>query len=241
MKNKLLVFLKKNLIYIIAIVGLLVIGGLFLFFSNEAVDKVTTYDSEVKEEIYFYLAEQKFEYNSVFTFDKNKEIIELYMGDDKHVFMSEPIFYKDEVKTLFTSDMSVVHVRDNYIQKKINKFTNVYLDTDYYLESGTLDYKLGEVFFFDGEGMYFFLDTTRVEFGDEVFTLPAFSYIIYNYNKELYVYDYGVDSIKYFKNVDEDVIASNDSYTINCTNDEILYSGGSKLLVKNLDYLQKLK
>ena len=136
MKNKLLVFLKKNLIYIIAIVGLLVIGGLFLFFSNEAVDKVTTYDSEVKEEIYFYLAEQKFEYNSVFTFDKNKEIIELYMGDDKHVFMSEPIFYKDEVKTLFTSDMSVVHVRDNYIQKKINKFTNVYLDTDYYLESG---------------------------------------------------------------------------------------------------------
>ena len=67
------------------------------------------------------------------------------------------------------------------------------------------------------------------------------SYVNYQYDtKDLYIYNFSEDKV-YYENVSTDVLATTDNYTINLSSDSILINNKNKLLMKNFDYLKKLK
>ena len=68
------------------------------------------------------------------------------------------------------------------------------------------------------------------------------SYVNYLFNtKTLYIYNYNEDKIYSFNNVDEDVIVVSDYYKVNVSSDIIYVNKKEKLLMKNFNYLNKLK
>ena len=64
--------------------------------------------------------------------------------------------------------------------------------------------------------------------------------MIYNYNKELYVFNYDMQTMNYYENV-SDATASNEDYTINLSIDSLIMGDKTRLLLKNLEFLDSLK
>ena len=68
------------------------------------------------------------------------------------------------------------------------------------------------------------------------------SFVNYVYDsRELYIYNYDEKKIYYFDNISGNVFVSNDLYKVNLRADSLEINGKNKLLMKNFDYLKKLK
>ena len=67
-----------------------------------------------------------------------------------------------------------------------------------------------------------------------------FSFATYNFNKELYVYDYDDIAAEYYENIDT-VVADAEQYKINLTTDTFEVGDKSHLLIKNVGVLDSLK
>lgn len=97
-------------------------------------------------------------------------------------------------------------------------------------------------FLYDGADLYFFINPVVIQFGSTEISLSPFSYVTYNFNKELYVYDFESDVMNYYSDVSDVVLAKADSYTVNLSIDSLERDNDkSRLLMKNFSYLPKLK
>lgn len=241
MKKELYLRYKKVIPYIISCVVLAIILIIVYSFLNSAKEEIVTYKTKDGQKIYFYIEQAKYEYSSKITISSENEIIKLTTDGYEHDFDSEPIYYKDKKKLILSNDMSLIFTKENYIQKKVNKFTVINYDGSYRLISKNLDYPINDGFLFDGNDMYIFLNETTIKIGDHEIVLSPFSYARYNYNHELLLYNYDDDKIMYFESIDENVLASGDNYIVNLGIDAIIYKDGQKLLMKNFDFLKKLE
>jgi hypothetical protein len=216
-------------------------GIIYINILNSAKEEIVTYKTEEGQEIYFYIGEGKFEYTSQITMSSENEYIKLTTAGYEHEFDSEPIYFKNIKQVLFPNDMALVMTKNGFIQKRINNFTRILIDGSYYIQDKSLNYPINEGFLYDGNDLYFFLNETEIIVGNEKYVLPPFSYVIYNFNNELYMYDYSKDQMTHMKRVTQDVLAKHGEYTINLGIDGIIHKDGSKLLMKNFDYLKKLE
>lgn len=233
--------LNKYLPYIISAITILIVSVIYINILNSAQEEIVTYKTEEGQEIYFYIGEGKFEYTSQITMSSENQYIKLTTGDYEHYFDSEPIYFKNKKQVLFSGDMSLVMTKNGFVQKRINKFTRILIDGSYYIQDKSLNYAINNGFLFDGNDLYFFLNETEIYVGNTKYVLPPFSYVVYNFNDELYMYNYNEDKMTVLKRVTDDVLAKHGDYTINLGIDGIIHNDGSKLLMKNFDYLKKLE
>lgn len=235
-------FFKRNAIALLMTFGIfmILIGVVFIvFFMRKNVDQ---YKVE-KAQTYIYFDQMKFEYNTEMTLDASSGITKLKLDKEEVDLGSQPIFYKGLQKVIFPQEMAVVFPLTNGTQKKVPKFSQ--LDASEggtYIKNTKLNYSLETAFLYDGNDLYFFLEDTTISLGpDYKIVLPAFSYAVYNFNKELYLYHYEEDQMYYLAEVVDQVVASTDKYTINLSIDSLEYNQKSRLLMKNFSYLSKLK
>ena len=57
---------------------------------------------------------------------------------------------------------------------------------------------------------------------------------------ELYIFNYDMQTMDYYENV-SDATASNEDYTINLSIDSLIMGDTTRLLLKNLEFLDSLK
>lgn len=235
-------FAKKNirtLLVTFSIFLILIVAVCVVIFMRKNVNE---YKIE-KAKTYIYFDQMKFEYNTELTLDGSSGITKLKLENEEVELESQPLFYKGVKKVIFPKDMAVVFPLTNGAQKKIAQFSQLDgSEGGIYVKNKELNYPLETSFLYDGNDLYFFLEETTISLGtDYKLVLPSFSYAIYNFNKELYLYNYEEDQMYYLAEVNDEVVASTDKYTINLSIDSLEYKEKSRLLMKNFSYLSKLK
>ena len=103
MKKKIAKFIKKNYIWLILLLILLIVAIIFAFRGN--IDKVIIKDHN----LYQYTDGIKLEYTGEIMIDKeNDEITQLSVKDVVMELGTDPIYYEDEMKVLFPKNMAVM-------------------------------------------------------------------------------------------------------------------------------------
>lgn len=230
------IFNKKNIKWF-ALLLLLIIIILFFLLRKE-VDEV----SIENHDLYQYLSGVKVEYTGKIKINKDKnKIIKLSFKDINIDLDTTPIYYKGSKKVLFPKNMAVIYpiLGEQY---KINYYSTIYNDSDFiYVRDGSLKKNLVNSFIYDGDDIYFFIDSVTVSFGDWNHKVPPLSYIVADtLNNALYIYDRENDLYSSFSDVNSDVIISTNDYKVNASLDYMYYNNKTRLLIKDVDKLVNL-
>ncbi len=234
-------FVKEHMIPIFIVLCVIVIFIIVLLLMKNVKEELENYT--VKDaNLYQYFREIRRDYNTTLTISNEKEITELKINDETVELDSTPFYYQDEKKVLFPQQMSVIFPLANSLQKKIPYFTELDgTEMVSFLKNSNLEYQLFNAFLFDGNDMYFFPDGITIKFMDREISLSPYSYVIVNFNQEVIYYNYEMDIADVVENVTGDVLAVGDGYNINLSIDAVIYGEKSRLLLKNLEYLDNLK
>ena len=160
MKKKIAKFIKKNYIWLILLLILLIVAILFAFRGN--IDKVIIKDHN----LYQYTDGIKLEYTGEIMIDKETdEITQLSVKDVVMELGTDPIYYEDEMKVLFPKNMAVMFPLHGS-QYKVNYYTTVYRDLDdIYIEDRSLKRTLKDAIIYDGGDIYLVIDKRELEYG----------------------------------------------------------------------------
>ena len=194
--------------------------------------------------VYTWFNEEMISYDETaeLVFDRNNSATELRIDGKKQEIETTPFFYNDERKVLFPQEMSLIQPRMNNGQQ--NRIPSLaFVDGTSVtpkISFANFEQELGSSFLFDGSDLYFFINPVNLIVGEEEIELPVFSFATYNYNHELYVYNYDEGTAKYYENVDS-VKAMADAYMIDLVTDTYNINGKSRLLVQNVGALDLLK
>ena len=237
MKKKIAKFIKKNYIWLILLLILLIVAILFAFRGN--IDKVVIKDHN----LYQYTDGIKLEYTGEIMIDKETdEITQLSVKDVVMELGTDPIYYEDEIKVLFPKNMAVMFPLHGS-QYKVNYYTTVYRDLDdIYIEDRSLKRTLKDAIIYDGGDIYLVIDKSTVTIGKEKIDVSPLSLVVANtQNKVAYVYNYDKEELKEFKDLKDEVIISTDSYKVNASLDLMYYNEKSRLFIKSIDKLKNLE
>lgn len=236
MKEKMIKFFKKNYIWLIIILILIVVAILFAF--RGKMDEFSIKDHD----LYQYLNGIKVEYTGEIMIDKETdEITQLSIKDNVVDLDTNPIYYADEAKTLFPKNMAIIFPLHG-TQYKINYYSTVYRDLeDIYVEDRSLNKKISNAIIYDGGDIYYLIDESTVTVGEEVVKVSSLSFVVADtQNKVVYVYNYENDELFEYSDVESDVIISTDSYKVNASLDLMYYNDKSRLFIKSVDKLKNL-
>lgn len=195
------------------------------------------------EKVYINFGEERFDFTGNISMDDKDNVANVTIDGKETKLFSEPIYYKKKDQIILPTPYSVVFPKSSGRQFKVNYFTMVKKSNDnFYLKNNDLSTNVNNTFLFDGSDYYIFLNDSVVSFGDNEIEIGSMSYVNYIYDtKELYIYDYNDKKIYYFEDVTGNVFVSNDLYKVNLKSDTLEVNGKNKLLMKNFDYLKKLK
>lgn len=195
--------------------------------------------------LYSWANEERITYNNaelVFDTTKSNAASELKIDGKTVEIDSTPFFYEDERKVLFPQEMVIVRPRvNNGEQNRLPALS--FLDgtsTEPKVVYADVNEMVGAAFLFDGRDLYFFVNPVTLEVDGEKIPLSEFSYATYNFNHELYAYDYNSGAARYFGNANS-VKASTDKYSIDLVSDTFEVNNKSRLLVTNPGVLETLK
>lgn len=210
-----------------------------LFFANKELNTVKIKN----EKVYINFSEEKFEYEGNITLDHEKNITNIKLDNKEVNLYSEPVYYKKKAKLILPVNYSIVFPLNSGRQYKVNYFTTLEkIYNDYYLVGNNLKNNIDSAFLYDGKDYYIFVNNGTVMFNGININITPMSYVNYVYDdKELFIYNYEEDKIYYYSDIHGDVVFVNDKYKVNLSSDTIEIGGKNKLLMKNFDYLKKLK
>ena len=228
-------FWKKKNIKWFALFLIFIIAFSFFRFQK----KVDEYIVE-KHDMYQYFTGFRIDYKGTVKLNKEEEkITQITFGDDTVYLDSTPLYYVGEKKAIFPEAMSVVKPKEGS-QFRINYYTTVYQDLDYYsILDGKKNTKLVNSVLYDGKDLYFFIENVTISFGEKSFTLGPLSYIVVDtFNNTVEVYDYEKDEGIMYENISDEVFIQNDEYRLNASLDVMYYNGKSRLLIKDVSKLK---
>lgn len=235
--EKVVNFVKKHLKLVISIfiVVIAIIVGCILIFMRKNINEYKIKNAET----YIYFGDKRFDYNTELTLNAESGITKIKMNGQEVDLDSQPIYYKGMDKVIFPQEMSVVYPTTGQ-SYKIPRFTNMEIQNGTtYIDVSKMP--LNNVFIYDGNDLYFFIDDAKVIVGETQVDLSPFSYVMYNYNSELYIYNHRDDQMYYLPSVIDDVFVETNNYKLNLNIDSITYKNKEKLLIKNFAYLDLLK
>ncbi len=225
---------KDNIIKIIMLVAFLVVLIIVAIL-------LSYYKIEFFEDhsFYQYFSGKKVEYEGSFRLTNRNEITELRFKDLKVTLDSTPLYYKDvKSRVLLPKDMAIVYPLQTVKLYKLSYFTNVYSDGyDTYIEREKKQKSVQNAFLYDGNDLYFFLEDTTIVIDSQEYKVPALSYAIVEYNKNIELYNYEEDNCQIIETPNQEVIAKTDNYTISLSIDSVVSDRGNQLLIKKIESL----
>ena len=236
--------MKKKINRVSLIIGLLVfIVVSVVIISNIFARKELNTKKIKNEDVYIYFGKEKFDYSGNIVLEKDNSITSIKLNNKKISLYSEPIYYKSKKSIILPVAYSVCFPKSSGRQYKVQYYTEIQnVGEDYYLVNRNLNSMVTNNFLFDGKDYYIFLSDVLIRFDNQEIPISSMSYVNYQYDtKDLYIYNFSEDKVYYYENVSTDVLATTDNYTINLSSDSILINNKNKLLMKNFDYLKKLK
>lgn len=235
--KKIIRYIKNNFKLIVPVL-LIIVAILIIVILNFMKQNINEYKIE-KAKTYIYFGQEKFEFDTELTLNAESGITKIKLNDQDVDLNSQPIYYTGLDKIILPQQMSVVYPSTGQ-SYKIPRFTNIEIknNTNY---TDASDKPLDNAFIYDGNDLYLFLDDCKLILGDTQVDLSPLSYVSYNYNGELYIYNHRDDQMHYLQNVTDDVFVETNKYKINLSIDSITANNKEKLLIKNFSYLDKLK
>lgn len=229
--------------YIKVLIGLIltIFLALIIFMIIKMNNKEYKYEIQ-DEKVYTYIGERKYEYDSKVTVDATGNVSKIKSKGASLEISSYPIYYTTKKQVVFASKMSMINPLNDISQNSTQKlFTINRTINNVYMKSNGKELDVGEYFLFNGNDMYFFLDSVDVSFDNYKETLPPFSYVIYDMANELYIYNYDRDEMNKFTEINSDVIISTNNYSINLADDSVKCGDAEALLIKNIEFLDLIK
>ena len=222
-------FVKEYYKIMLPIIFLLVIFIAFITYYQISVHDNHTYDTE--ENVYQYFYDKKYEYQLIVGKNKKGVIKKIEPMDIKIDMDSTPIYFSKEDTVIFPRDMSVVMPTlscAEYLTKGISYIT--YNKGVYNLVTEKYNNRLNHYFFYDGNDMYFFIESVTLHINKDTIKLSPYSYIIAHYNKSLSYYDKSNDIYKTIEIGNHDIYIENDYYKVLVDRDIIDYQGTNVIL-----------
>lgn len=197
--------------------------------------------AELKEiEVYQYFSGIKMEYIANMGRNKKNVILD-YQSEDFAVNLdSTPVYIKENGNVIFPKEMSIIFpLKDK--QYRVNALAEVYTENKlYYLNIRNLNKVLENVFYYDGNNLYFFVDKTTLVIGDREISLSPMSYVSCSYQNLVEYYDKENDVFETINITNEKVIVENDYMSIDIASDKVIYKDSFSLLTKDFSMLSKL-
>lgn len=194
------------------------------------------------EDVYLIIQDARMDFESQITLDHEDKVTKLYIDDEFEMNLtSEPLYYVNKEEAIFPNSMSVIFPIEGKIQKKLNRYTVANGEgMQMIISNQGLKYALTDGFIYDGADLYFFAEDGVLKWGTNEIEVSAMSTVSCYYQGDLSIYNYDKKEAVLYENVQEDVIAEFDSYTINLSYDSVAVSDGSFLLQKNIEKLPTL-
>ena len=231
-------FFKENYKLMIPIVLMVVLFLAFIVYYKISISNIFTEDNEDKFYQYFY--DKKYEYTGVVTTNKRNEVVGFKTSDYDINFDSTPIYYQKKDKVILPKDMSVVMPTlscAEYLSMGYSTIT--FKNSVYNLVTNKYNNKLNHYFLYDGKDLYFFIENVVLKYNNEEVILSPFSYVIVK-NGYVSYYDKANDIYKTIEVTSEEVVASNDYYTIKVNNDIVDYQGMDIILTSAIENLNTI-
>lgn len=233
------IFTNYNMKIIIPVIVLLVL--LIVLFIYFKVYQYNNYRDKKDFSFYQYFYDLKVEYDATVSFNKKKEIKGFSPKMYKINYGSFPIYYSDEEinNVIFPDEMMVILPLKKEFLYKIPEFSYVEkANTIQYLTFEDYHKNIDHYILYDGDDLYFFSDSVNVVIDEKQVVLSPLSYVIKTPDEFSY-YDYETDTYMTYSTYDN-IVLTNDYYSLNVTEDYITILGENLLLNTKLDYLNTL-
>lgn len=234
--KKIIDFCKdKYKILIPIMVGIVLLVTLFFLYREYKYDN-TRNKNEIS--VYQYFGGMKVEYTAVVTYNLKEVIVDISSKDKKIEYDSTPVYYVDEEKVLFPSEMTIIFPMRDASQYRLYKFATYYKEDDLHFVKNNADIGTYDYFFlYDGKNMFFFPDETTLKINDKEYkTLGPKSYVSVVGGLTLIYYDTTTDTSEVIELDGETVTVVNSSMNVNI-NEKYLMSFGNKVLLFRPDNL----
>ncbi len=226
---------KKEVVFrlLLVLILLVAIVAIGMYISRLNTDYIENYN------FYQYIGGRKISYEGAMKITNKGEITELTTTDMNIQLDSTPLYYQDdENKALFPANMELVVPTDNGQVYKINRFSDVQLESGIaYLEYRDKIKELPQSFIFDGSNLYFFLSNATLTIDDEEYKLTPLSYVCAYNGSSIEIYNKEKDEYQIIE-TDSYGIVETDDYSINVSLDTIKYGDKEQLLLKKFDEIQ---
>ena len=195
-------------------------------------------------EFYQYFSGIRYDYKGELTLKKNGEITKLKYTNTEIEVDSTPIYYKTiDNQIIIPQNMGLYMPRMANKNYKLPYFSVISIEetdtnTNAYVKYKNIKKFIEPAFLYDGSNLYVFLYNTKIKIDDEEILLSPLSYIIVNYQDEIFIYDKKTDTPRTIQSHVQDVVAEFEGYKVNLSTDMIMYDSNSKLLIKNVDLLK---
>lgn len=237
-KKKMSIIFASFGVYLVVCV---ILAGVYLL-SKRATREINEYKIQ-NEDVYMFFEDERFDYSTEMVLDRNDDVTSLKIDGQDVELYNELIYIKDKDEVILSSDMAVVFPLEGIKQKKANFFSKLVLDNNntYLKKSDGSMFDMKDTFLYDGNDLYFFCDNVSIFIGSEEIKLPAFSYVICQYNGNVYLLDYSTKNVKIYENNGNNVRATNGLYAINLSYDSVQFNDKNILLMKNVKNLKNVK
>lgn len=232
------IFNNRYMKILIPVIVLIVLLIIIIIYASEY--RYNRYRNKQNYKVYQYFIGEKIEYEAVVSLNKKNVIKGFEPVDRKINYESIPIYYKNDDKVIFPSQMSIIFPLKKAYQFKIPEFSYIekmnnitYLTYDEYYNN------LDHYIIYDNKNLYLFSDSVTFTINNEEITLSPLSYVIAK-NDSFSYYDYENDIYKMYE-ISENVTVSNEFYQFNVTNGYINFLNNRGLLIKDFDYLNVLE
>ena len=179
--------------------------------------KYDNYRNKKEETVYQYFGGVKNEYTAIITYNLKNVIVDIKPKNKKIEYDATPIYYDDQNKILFPSEMNMVFPLKDGSQYKLYKYS-IYEkidNTDMITMNNKSDYYY-HFFLFDGKGLYFFPEEVTLYVNNKEYRkLSSMSYVSMIGGYTLTYYDKEKDTSEVLEVEGKKVLVSSDNMHLN--------------------------
>lgn len=193
------------------------------------------------EMFYQYYGGKKVTYEGTITLENKSSITQISDKDGVIELDSTPLYYENKDMVIFPQNMAAVYPMRNGQMRKVNRFSKIKKEDETIYVENTLEKKsIGNLFLFDGQDLYFFIEETEIVIGADRYQLSPMSYAIAEYNGDIEFYDKKSDQYTIISGNYKDVRAETEDYTIILSQDVIQYDEKEQLLIRQIEKLDNI-
>lgn len=234
--KKVINFCNDKYKLLIPIMVVFVLGISLIFLYNEY--KFDNYRNKKEVKVFQSFSSVKTDYTAIVTYNLNDAIVDVKPMDAKIEYDSTPIYYSEEDKVIFPSEMSIVFPLRDGGQFKLYKYSTYYMEDDLHYIKNNIDIGNYSVFFlYNGKNTFFFPYEVDLKVGNKVVeNLSKMSFVTISDSAITY-YDYKDDKGKIIEIDNKEVTVTSENINVNLSGRYVTSFGRDVLLFspKNLN------